>query len=124
MLDEYFKLQKQIFDYFGYVEDWVSIPMVDHREYYWNIDDERGGSIAYSEKPLTSEIVAAGDELYEASIYTQRFLPKWVFRAEEFTLVCMDTHCDGNKYLGVFSNDKEMKDTGRHSDYDDYTLIT
>lgn len=26
-LDEYFKLQKEIYDYFGYKEDWVVIPI-------------------------------------------------------------------------------------------------
>lgn len=119
MLDDYFKLQKKIFDYFGYKEDWVVIPMVDHREYYWQIDNEGyGGSITYSEYPLTPQLVASGKETYEASIYTQRFLSKWVYRADEFTLVCMDTHCDGNKFLGVFSNDKEIKeDVRRHRDY-------
>ena len=48
-------------------------------------------------------------EYYSASIYTQRFLRKWVYRGKDFTLVCMDTHTDGNKFLGVFDNSKEIK---------------
>ena len=117
MFDEYFKLQKEIFDHFGYVEDWVVIPLVDHRGYYWHLWGEaHGDSIGYSEEPLTQEIISEGKEYYESEIYTQRFLPKWVYRAEDFTLVCMDTQCDGNKFLGIFSNDKEIK--GELSKYD------
>lgn len=107
MFDKYFKMQQDIFDYFGYVEDWVNIPLVDHREYYWHYA-EGGSIISYSEKFLTTQIVEAGNEYYEASIYTQQFLPKWIYRADDFTLVCMDTHCDGNKFLGIFSNNKEV----------------
>lgn len=29
LLNEYFKLQKEIYDYFGYKEDWVVIPIDD-----------------------------------------------------------------------------------------------
>ena len=31
MLDGYLKLRKELFDYFGYVEDWVAIPIDDGR---------------------------------------------------------------------------------------------
>ena len=33
LLDQYFKLQKEIYDYFGYKEDWVVIPLYDNREF-------------------------------------------------------------------------------------------
>ena len=71
--------------------------------------DEDSGYVLYSENPLTEEIIDAGKH-YEAEIYTQRFLPKWVYRGEKYTMVCMDTHTDGNKFLGIFENDKEIKD--------------
>ena len=108
MVDEFFGLEKKIHEYFGYNESWVVLPLVDHREYYWRLDgEEMGGEVIYHENPLTDDILAKGHE-YAASVYTQRFLPKWVYRTEEYTLICMDTHVDDNKYLGVFDNSKEM----------------
>lgn len=109
MFDEYFKLQQEIHEHFGYQEDWVVIPLVDHREYYWRLNGGGQGSfVTYFEEPLTDEIIEDG-EYYEAEIYTQRFLPKWVYHAKDYTLICMDTHTDGNKYLGIFDNGKECK---------------
>lgn len=109
MFNEYFELQQKIFDYFSYVEDWKVIPLVDHREYYWTLkgqDDD--GEVVYYEKPITASVLLS-EEYYAASIYTQRFLPKWVYRADDYTLICMDTHTDGNKFLGVFDNSREIK---------------
>lgn len=112
-IEDYFKLQTEIFEYFGYVEDWKVIPMVDHREYYWHLDqdDDGNGEIYYCEQQLTLQIIEDGNH-YSAVIYTQRFLPKWVYRGEEYTLICMDIQTDGNKWLGIFSNSKEQKDVG------------
>ena len=111
ILDEYFALQDAIFNNVGYVEDWVTIPLVDHREYYWHLDQNTDGSgeIMYYDMPLTNDLVDKG-EYYSAVIYMQRFLPKWVYRGKSHTLVCMDTQTDGNKYLGMFCNKKECND--------------
>ena len=100
LLDEYFKLQNEIYEYFGYKEDWKVIPLSDFREYLWNID---GDEIYYGE---CLEDIYSGNG-YSAEIYTQRFLPKFVYEGEEFTMICLDTHCDGNKFLGVFTNSKK-----------------
>ena len=80
-IDDYFKLQEETFKYFGYVEDWVNIPMVDHRGYHWHIDQDKHGSgeIYYCDDLITQEILDDG-EYYSDSIYTQRFLKKWVYR--------------------------------------------
>ena len=48
-LDEYFKLQKEIYDYFGYKEDWVVIPIDDTRHCYW-ILNEIEGYVRFSEE--------------------------------------------------------------------------
>ena len=51
ILKEYFELQKQIFDYFGYVEDWKVIPLDDQTDQYWILNEkEHGGSYAYCKK--------------------------------------------------------------------------
>ena len=38
LIDDYFALQKKVHEAFGYVEDWVSIPMEDSRESVWYIN--------------------------------------------------------------------------------------
>lgn len=110
LLDEYMAKKKEVLEYFGYVADWVEIPLEDYREYVWQLDtDEKGyGEVLYAETEEDMNDREAG-EYYSASIYTQRFLNQWVYRGEDFTLICMDTHTDGNKFLGVFDNSKEIK---------------
>lgn len=106
MFDEFFALEKQIHAAFGYKENWKLIPLADHRDYYWALDNEgRGGEVRYAE---TVEKLADEDagQYYSAMIYTQRFLTKWVYRTETHTMICMDTQCDDNKYLGIFDNSK------------------
>lgn len=107
LLKEYFDAKKQVHDYFGYVEDWVSIPLDDATDYIWHLIGEGyGGEVKYAEN---IEDFATGD-YYANEIYTQRFLPKWVYRGPEYTMVCVDTRTDGNKFLQIFDNSKELKD--------------
>lgn len=104
-LDQYLKLQQEIFDYFGYVEDWRVIPIDDRREYYWQLTGEgRGDEVKYSLDPTLED----ENKLYSDEIYTQRFLPKWVYRGENYTMVCVDTHTDMNFFLAIYDNKKEV----------------
>jgi len=102
IISEYFNLQQEIYDHFGYVEDWVVIPISDDRRYYWRIDDNTV-KFADSEPELYDEL----GNYYEHEIYKQRFLPKWVYRASDYTMICVDTHVDGNKFMSIFDNPKE-----------------
>ncbi len=102
LLDNYLALQKQIFEYFGYQENWRVFPIDDCRGSLWTTDG--------------TKVVRFADELeafstgnfYENEIYTQRHLPKWVYRGPEFTMIVVDTHTDGNKFLQIFDNAKEL----------------
>lgn len=107
-LDRYFELQKEICDYFGYKEDWVVIPLNDCTGYFWKIigGGAFGGSVRFAE---ALEDISNDETCYEDEIYTQRFLPRWVYRGEDYTMICVDTHVDGNKFLSIFSNKKEVK---------------
>jgi hypothetical protein len=121
LLDEYFKLQSEIYDYFGYVEDWVVIPIDDRREYYWSIEgEETDGQVYFTKSKENHEALVAnnydwdqdgvdGNDVYSDEIYTQRHLPKWVYRGSEYTMICIDTHTDGNKFLAIYDNTKEIK---------------
>lgn len=107
LLDDYFKLQDEIYKYFGYVEDYVVIPIDLGLGYYWKIiGNEATGIVRFSESLdlLNCDV----GEYYEHTIYTQRFLPKWVYRGKDYTMICVDTQVDGNKFLQIFSNDKEV----------------
>lgn len=112
-----------LFEHVGYVEDWKVIPVVDHTDDFWAVDPTEKRKFIYS--PKREAIAAAielrcleggdfayppefGDCFYSAPIYTQRFLPRWVFRGTEFALVCIDTMTDGNKYLACVRIDHEV----------------
>lgn len=113
LIEEYFKLQDEVHKYFGYVQDWVVIPMNDQLNRHWMIcgpEDRASTSVAYSNKPFTPELIAEGKECYSGFIYTQRFLHQWVYRGPEHTMVSVDTQCDGNKLLMIFDNNLECKD--------------
>ena len=107
-LDEYIKLQKEIYEYFGYQEDWAVIPIDDARECYWELmeDGTGGGEVLFHENK--EDVVERSGNHYANIIYTQRFLPKWVYRGKDFTMICVDTHTDGNKFLQIFDNSKEI----------------
>ena len=111
LVDDFFDIRQKIFDYFGYQEDWVAIPIDDRRALYWQLNEEPSGrgEVIYHETRLTNEMVVDGAH-YSNSIYTQRFLPKWVYRGEDYTMICVDTYTDGNKFLAIYSNDKEQTD--------------
>jgi hypothetical protein len=67
-----------------------------------------GGEVKFAETIEALDDWEAG-EYYSNEIYTQRFLPKWVYRTDDYTMICVDTHVDGNKFLQIFDNAKEVK---------------
>lgn len=112
LLDDYFSLQEQIYKHFGYNEDWRVIPLLDGTMFSWMLSEHEdgGGRLFYADEPFTVELIEAGEKWYSAEIYTQRFLPKWVYRADDCTMVSIDTRTDGNKFLIILDNSKELKD--------------
>lgn len=105
LLDDYLELQKRIFEHFGYVEGWRVLPLEDARGYYWRVDGEGPGEVLFAdnEEDLSTE----NGNHYVNEIYTQRHLPKWVYRADGYTLIVVDTHTDSNQLLKVFDNSRE-----------------
>jgi hypothetical protein len=102
ILDDYLALQAEIFAYFGYVEDWRVIPVDDQRTSFWYLEGEGPGEVHYADSE--KELRDRDGNYYVDDIYTQRHLPKWVYRGEEYTMVCCDPHVDGNQFLRIFSN--------------------
>ena len=104
LLKEYFELQKKIYDYFGYVEDWKVIPIEDGTEFYWCSDEEN--NIYFADKK--EHLFDGSGNYYHTSIYQQRFLPKFDYKTDKYTMICSDTHTDGNKFLAIFDNSKRI----------------
>lgn len=106
LLNKYMLIQNELFEYFGYVENWRAIPIDDATEYYWTLSGEDSGdNVKFSE---TKDKLDSDGDYYCNEVYTQRHLPKWVYRGKDFTMICVNTNVDGNKFLQIFSNDKEV----------------
>ena len=117
LLNDYFDKQKELFEYFGYVEDYVAIPLDDNTESFWRLDitgdpnnNTCRGEVVYADTEEDLDDWEAG-QFYSAAIYTQRFLPQFIYRGKDYTMVSADTQCDGNKFLMIFDNSKEVKDS-------------
>lgn len=106
-LDEFITIREKVFAYFGYVEDWRVLPISDSRKYYWRLEGDGPGNVKFADS--IEELDSGEGNSYENEIYTNRHLPKWVYRGTDYTMVVVDTHCDGNQLLQIFSNDKESK---------------
>lgn len=117
VVETYLKAKATIFKHVGYVEDWRVLPLEDCRDAFWCVDklerewckhSPKKEALVYWLEDHEDEYGKYGDHLYEDEIYTQRHLPKWVYRGKEFTIVCVDTHSDGNQFLRLFRNDHEI----------------
>lgn len=119
IVDTYLQSLDAIFQHVGYVENWRAIPVEDSRNYFWAIDEDENTWCKFSSQKEAlefwlkqeheDEYGSYGDRLYKDSIFTYWHLKKWVYRGPEFTIVIVDTHTDGNKFLRIFRNDHEIK---------------
>jgi hypothetical protein len=105
LLEDEKSARQALFVYFGYEEDWRVLPFDDATQYVWTLHAEEV-HYAKSARELTDE--EAGN-FYVNEIYTQRHLPKHVFRGADYTMILVDTHSDMNQFLQIFANDKEIK---------------
>lgn len=121
LIGGYFDQREKVFAYFGYVEDWRAIPLDDCRGMHWMIvGDDKDGTVVWSPDPFTEEALAKGETIFSGPIYTQRFLPKLVYRKEEFTMISVDTQTDGNKFLMVFESALECTDEKMKAAYEQH----
>ena len=115
-VDSFFNQREDILEYFGYVEDWAIIPLANSTYLYWRLiahsnGDLRSGKNCFVQFADTVEDLKSGDEdkSYFNEVWPNRHLPKWVYPTEEYTMICVDTQTDGNKFLQIFLNSKEVK---------------
>lgn len=97
LLQKLVETEAHIHRYFGYVEDWQVYPIQDHTDYYWYMRD---GMVCYGEDADTAFSL---DNRYEDEI-----IDNGVYAKNDFTMINVDTHTDGNKFLFVFDNTKQL----------------
>jgi len=112
LLDDYLDLQKQLYEYFEYEPGWAVIPFDDNRDYYWYIHDDSADEVHFAESKENLKKLAANDFDYDipeidSSDYYSDEVYK-VYRGEDYTMIHVDTHTDGNKFLAIFDNKKRV----------------
>lgn len=104
ILDNYNKALEELYNYFGFKEDWTVYPIDDAREYFWEMDNNEvkfyDSKEAYEEQD--------DSHTYSNEILHHRFYPKSVYEGKDFTMIMVDTHTDGNKFLQIFDNSKRV----------------
>ena len=103
-LDIFNEKLEEIYNYFGFVEDWIVFPITDRRDMYWKITD---GKVMYAEK---KEKVGCEDlKYFSDELLNHRFYPKSIYEGKEFTMIIVDTHTDGNKFFAIYDNTKKIE---------------
>jgi hypothetical protein len=66
-----------------------------------------GSTVCFAD--TEDELRTQDGKYYENVVYTQRFLRKWVYESDDYTMIVVDTMTDGNKFLKVFDNEKRRE---------------
>lgn len=103
-LDTYNESLQAVYDYFGFREGCTIYPIDDRREYWWKSNavevEFYDSKEAYDEQD--------GNHTYSDEILHHRFYPKAVYEGAEFTMIMVDTHTDGNKFMAIYDNSKRL----------------
>lgn len=105
LLDDYRNALLEIYKHISFVEEWRVYPIDDCSEKYWYI--KRFDEIVYFD---TRQDYESNNESHKYSndIINRGVVGKGIFRGELFTGILADTNTDGNKFLSIFDNEKEM----------------
>lgn len=104
LLDKYNELQQEIYDYFDFVEQWQVFPIDDRRQYWWKNDNDE---VRFFNSKEAYESEDDGNS-YSDEILKSRHHSKSVLKGADFTMIIVDTHTDGNKFLAIFDNKKQI----------------
>jgi hypothetical protein len=104
LLDEYFRIQEEIFAHFGYKEGWRSYPVEDRRDMYWIID--HGVQVTFAESKDKLPLDEQSER--EGNYYCDEIIHEKIYEKEDFTAILVDTQCDGNKFFAIFDNSKKI----------------
>lgn len=102
-LDAYNQAEQEIYEYFGYEPSWTVYPIDDCRDSFWVVEiGDDDDTLTYADS--IHELQTGTGNCYRDEIRGK------VYRGPEFTAIEVDTHCDGNRFLRIFDNTKEVKD--------------
>lgn len=99
-ITQYFSLENEINEFFGFKGEWRQFPLNDSRDMHWKIDS---GELYYYEEELTDEVLDDG------AYYAAKVRRNHVYRKDGLVLVVADTNCDFNIYAYIFDEKKESK---------------
>lgn len=95
LLTEYLTKQDELYEYFGYVEDWKVYPIDDARSYFWKLKETE--VVFGDEEHIVND--ETGEE-YVNEIFT-------VYRGEDYTMIVV---VDDNRFLQIFDNSMELNE--------------
>ncbi len=96
LLNDYNKIQKEIYKFFNYTEEWRVYPFDDGRNYFWFVD---GNTVHFADS--MEEL-----ETEEGNCYSREIVRNGVYRGAGFTMIAVNTQCDWNQFLQIFDNSK------------------
>jgi hypothetical protein len=105
-LDDYFRLQDEIFAHFGYPVYWPRYPIRGNRKQFWRISDH---FIQYAN---TMEQLAEGKFHQDELLFIQQGGDVQVayFPGEQYTMIAVCGKEDGHNVFAVFDNKREVTD--------------
>ena len=104
MLDKYFELEKEIYDYFGYDQGWRMLQLSDETESFWTVaNDDRHDHVCFGSAAPDDE----AEWMYSLSADWGVAENRWVYRGEDYTMLVLDTQ-QRSKVLVIFDNKKEV----------------
>ena len=99
IISAYFNLQQKVYDYFGYVDGFAAFTLEDCTDYFWF---EEQGEVNWSPEK------EGGCDDYCEEIYGGVHLPKAIYRGPMYTMIAVQSDCEGNRLLLIFDNTKEV----------------
>lgn len=110
VLDDYFAIRENVFEYFGYKERARAYPIDDMRDVYWSRDDTH---IYWSYKKEHQQQCLKQFHDYQNipddDAYSDVLLEgPWISIDGKYTLFLEDTQTDGNVFLRIFDNAKKV----------------
>lgn len=97
LIEQHFSSEQEILERFGHERNWHVAPLDDARDSWWLIID--GSLCWWNEEP----------EDIEDAEYDGEIVNNYIHRVEGYCLVHIDTSCDGNEFLMILDEEKELK---------------
>ena len=100
LIEQYHEAEEELHERFGFLKRWRAFPIDNLTELYWFDDGDR---VYYSDVVFTEESIKDGHQLYTATLNDKH-------QKDGFTMILGDTESDGNIFLMIFDDLKELRD--------------